>query len=81
MSEGRETTLVFLPKEQMQTVCRHVPHYIPEGKPSRVVMYGDFGVPCGSTHVSNIKDIKGITIRKVKVEKGNVRVSYDIVND
>lgn len=76
--EGRETTLRFMSKEEMHTVCHFVPDYIPEGKPARVVMYGDFGVPCGGTHVSNLSEIDNITIRKVKPEGSNVRVAYDV---
>lgn len=78
IGEGRETKLVFMPKEKMHEVCHFVPDYIPEGKPARVVMYGDFGIPCGGTHVHNISDIKHMTIRKVRDERGNIRVGYDI---
>ena len=76
--EKRETKLVFMAKDEMKSVCRFVPDYIPEGKPARVVMYGDFGVPCGGTHVNNLADIGQITVRKIKEEKGNIRVAYDI---
>jgi Ser-tRNA(Ala) deacylase AlaX len=41
-------------------------------------MYGNFGIPCGGTHVSNISDIGHMVIRKIKTEKGNIRVAYDI---
>lgn len=34
---------------------------------------------CGGTHVLNTKDIGHITIRKIKNEKGNLRVSYAVV--
>jgi Ser-tRNA(Ala) deacylase AlaX len=76
--EARETKVLFMDKEKMKEVCRHVPDNIPEGKPARVVMYGDFGVPCGGTHVNNLKDIGRITVRKIKSEGQNVRVAYDI---
>lgn len=78
VSEGRETKLIFASKEEMKSLCRIVPDNIPEGKPSRVVMYGDFGVPCGGTHVNKLSDIKTITIRKIKIEGTNVRVGYDV---
>lgn len=76
--EERKTELRFMPKEEMGLVCHFVPDYIPEGKPARVVMYGDFGVPCGGTHVSNLMEIKSMTIRKIKQEGENLRVGYDI---
>ena len=55
-----------------------VPDYIPTDKPCRVVMYGDFGVPCGGTHVANLSELVSMTIRKIKSEKGNIRVAYDV---
>ncbi len=80
VSEGAEVTLRFMPKEEMHTVCSFVPEYIPAGKPARVVMYGAIGIPCGGTHVANLKDIKGITIRKIKKEKDAIRISYELKN-
>jgi len=76
--ERRKTTLRFMPKGEMHTVCHFVPDYIPEGKPARVVMYGDFGVPCGGTHVSNLSEIGSMTIRKIKPGGANIRVAYNI---
>ncbi len=78
VNEAIETKPIFMDKAKMKEVCRHVPDFLPEGKPSRVVMYGKFGVPCGGTHVTNLKNIKQIIIRKIKQEKTNIRVSYDI---
>ena len=67
VEENRETKLLFMGKAKMKEVCHFVPDYIPEGKPARVVMYGDFGVPCGGTHVSSLSEIKHMTIRKIKM--------------
>ena len=78
--EGAATKLVFIPREEMHEVCYFVPDYIPAGKPARVVMYGDFGIPCGGTHVANVAEIGKLTIRKVKPEGPNIRVGYDIVS-
>jgi Ser-tRNA(Ala) deacylase AlaX len=47
-------------------------------KPRRTVYYGDFGIPCGGTHVANLSDIGALTIRKIKKEKENIRVSYTV---
>lgn len=78
VNENRETKLLFMDKEKMKEVCHFVPDYIPEGKPARAVMYGDFGVPCGGTHVGHLGDIRKITIRKIKAEGENIRVGYDV---
>jgi Ser-tRNA(Ala) deacylase AlaX len=72
------TKLVFMNKDAMHEVCHHVPDYLPEGKPARVVMLGDFGVPCGGTHVSQLADIGTMTIRKIKADGPGIRVSYDV---
>lgn len=79
IAEGRQTKAVFMEKEKMKEVCNFVPDYIPEGKPGRVVMFGGFGVPCGGTHVINLSEIKGITIRKVKQDGLNIRLGYDVI--
>lgn len=76
-----ETTTRFMSRDELASVCSFVPDYVPADKPSRVVFYGDFGVPCGGTHVANLRGIGHITIRKIKKAKGSagtVRVSYDI---
>jgi Ser-tRNA(Ala) deacylase AlaX len=71
-------TIRFMPKEEMNTVCDNVPDYLPAGKPARVVMYGNFGIPCGGTHVEHLADIGDLTIRKIKKEGKNIKVSYDV---
>ena len=78
IKEGRETRLLFIDKERMKEVCHFVPDYIPEDKPARVVMFGDFGIPCGGTHVGILSEIKSMTIRKIKNESGKIRVAYDV---
>lgn len=70
------TSIRFMPQEEMAAVCHFVPERLPEGKPARVVLYGGYGVPCGGTHVANLKDIAPMTIRDVKEKKGAIRVSY-----
>ncbi len=72
------TKLLFMDKEEMRKICHHIPKFLPSGKPLRVVMYGDFGVPCGGTHVSNLNDVNKMSIRKIKQEGSNIRIGYDI---
>ena len=68
-----------MPREHMASVCAFVPDYIPANKPGRVVMYGDVGIPCGGTHVNNLKDIGHLGIRKIKQNGENIRVSYSVL--
>lgn len=78
VSEGQEVKTIFMEKEEMKTVCDFVPDYIPEGKPGRVVMFGGRGVPCGGTHVANLRNIYSIIIRKLKLSSNIIRVAYDV---
>lgn len=78
ITQARSTSLVFMNPDEKRLVCAFVPDNLPQNKPSRVVLYGDFGIPCGGTHVGNLRDIGNITIRKIKLEKGMIRVAYAI---
>ncbi len=71
-------TIKFVTEGELKQLCRHVPDNIPTNKPVRVVLYGDFGVPCGGTHVANLKDVGKIEITKVKAKKGLTKVSYRV---
>jgi Ser-tRNA(Ala) deacylase AlaX len=79
VAEGGDNEIRFMPVSEMHAVCRHVPENIPANKPARVVIYhGNFGVPCGGTHVANLHQIGTIHITKVKTKKGITKVSYAI---
>lgn len=79
IGEDITTKVLFVQKEEMKKVCDFVPDFIPQDKPGRVVMFGNFGIPCGGTHVSNLKEIEKMTIRKIKQEGENIRVGYGVV--
>ncbi len=78
ITKNGSTTIEFMPKQDMHTVCHNVPDYLPEGKPTRVVSYGDFGEPCGGTHGKNLADIQKLTVRKIKAKGGKIKVGYDV---
>jgi Ser-tRNA(Ala) deacylase AlaX len=78
LGHGIRTEIRFVTKDEMAVLCRHVPENLPADKPSRVVLYSDFGVPCGGTHVAVLSDIGSETIRKIKVQPGVLRISYEI---
>lgn len=75
---GNPVKPVFMNKDEMKSVCHFVPDNIPTNKPARVIMFGNFGMPCGGTHVKDISEIKQMTIRKIKIGGNTVRVAYDI---
>lgn len=76
-------TFLFMDKSELHMVCHNVPQHVPEDKPTRVVMFGNFGVPCGGTHVKKLSDVKKITIRKIKLDQKNntLKISYDVSRD
>ena len=75
---GSVNTLKFMTPEEMQETGAVVPDNLPKGKPSRVVFYDDFAVPCGGTHVKDIKEVGKITITNIKRKNGQIRVSYSL---
>jgi Ser-tRNA(Ala) deacylase AlaX len=66
ISSGIVTTTQFLENEKVN------------GKPKRLVNYGDFAIACGGTHVTALADIGELIIRKIKPEKGAIRIGYDV---
>ncbi|MDO8266132.1 MAG: alanine--tRNA ligase-related protein [Candidatus Saccharibacteria bacterium] len=75
-----QTSLRFMPVEEMHAICRHVPENIPKNKPGRIVMYGeDFGIPCGGTHVSNLAQIGEVKVSRLKEKNGVIRLNYEVV--
>ncbi len=64
--------------EATPTTIKFLPDQLVNGKPARVVLYGDFSVPCGGTHVANLKDIGHLLIRKISNKKGLIRVAYQV---
>jgi len=66
ISKNIETKLVFNDNK------------LQNGKPMRTVFYGEYGIPCGGTHVSNLNEIVSIGIRKIKKEKDAIRISYTV---
>ncbi|MCA9330819.1 hypothetical protein KC957_02120, partial [Candidatus Saccharibacteria bacterium] len=78
LSQNTINAMKHVTKEELSDLCRHVPDNLPSNKPIRVVLYGDFGVPCGGTHVQNLANIGTIEITKVKTKKGVTKVSYRV---
>lgn len=78
VTQGSKNTLKFMTPEEMKETGAIVPDNLPKGKPSRVVFYDDFAVPCGGTHVKDIKEVGKIMISNIKRKGGKIRVSYGV---
>lgn len=68
----------FVDHDELTHLCRHVPSNIPTNKPTRVVQFDTFAVPCGGTHVASLADIQKLTITKLKKKSGSIRVGYAV---
>lgn len=43
----------------------------------RIVTFGNFPpVPCGGTHISNLKELGKVFVPKIKIKKGMMKISY-----
>jgi len=74
-AEDIETKIVSF--DELVSICKHVPEYIPKDKPLRVVfIHGFEPVPCGGTHLKSLSEIKNIEIRKISSKKGQAKISY-----
>jgi len=78
--QGFEIKTSIVDYSELNGLCRDVPDYIPRDKSCCVaIVWDDKGIPCGGTHVKNIKDIGKVSIRKISSKKGKVKVCYELM--
>ena len=75
-----ENKLAEIIGRNIETEIKFIEEEIVNGKPARIVYYGNFGVPCGGTHCKNLSEVKKIAIKKIKKEKDAIRISYNLAN-
>jgi Ser-tRNA(Ala) deacylase AlaX len=64
----------------IEAIRPHLAPFVPKDKPTRVVTIGNFvPLPCGGTHLVNLKEVGGVRVTKTKRAKGNTRVSYEVL--
>jgi Ser-tRNA(Ala) deacylase AlaX len=78
IEEDLPVTIEFMSREEMVKRLLYVPDYLPTDRPARVVFMGDYGIPCGGTHVKNLKEIGTVTVRKIKIGESTLKVSYQL---
>lgn len=65
--------------EQAKVIAEHLPYALPANKSLRVCRIEGFDpVPCGGTHVNNLKDIGNVIIQGCKSKKGKTKVYYEV---
>lgn len=48
-------------------------------KPREMKIEGYHSTACGGTHVDSFGEIQSLTIRNIKKQKGELKISYDVV--
>lgn len=78
LGENLPTHVRFVDPQDLRRYCRTVPEIALTEEQARVILYGDFGVACGGTHVARLAEIGSITVRKIKSRGESIRVSYAV---
>lgn len=64
---------------EVKNLSHFVPEYLsPEELVRVVTVSGQWGCPCGGTHVKNLAQLKHMSVTKMKSKDGKLRVSYDV---
>jgi Ser-tRNA(Ala) deacylase AlaX len=65
--------------ESIAELRPYLARFVPKDKPSRIVAIGNYRpLPCGGTHIANLSQLGSLRITKIRNQKGNVKVSYEI---
>lgn len=78
IKKDAQTRSFLVTLDELKKLCESVPEYLPQNKPIRVVVFEDFYVPCGGTHVSRLSEIGALFVKKIKAKGELVRISYTI---
>lgn len=76
IQSGGAVTTTYVSRDTVADYVTHVPVYIPKDKLCRVVIYDGSGMPCGGTHVRDVREIGLVHIRNVKKKKGDIKIVY-----
>ncbi|MDP9249051.1 MAG: alanine--tRNA ligase-related protein [bacterium] len=78
INKALETKIVFMNQDEMRTKFKFEPKALPDGQLARIIYFGDFGIPCGGTHVISTDIIGNMIIKKIKQHKDIIRIAYDV---
>lgn len=71
---------MLIDEELALAIAKNYPVHVLWDDAGRKISTGPFApVPCGGTHVSQVSDLGGISIRNVKLKRGIVVVGYDML--
>ncbi|XP_057959809.1 uncharacterized protein LOC131152147 isoform X2 [Malania oleifera] len=80
ISRGGKVFAAVVPYEEASELCGGcLPDYIATSSTPRIVkLGGNPGCPCGGTHVSDISEIVGIKVTRIRTKKGVTKVNYTV---
>lgn len=64
--------------DELAKLCKNILPNMPKDKPTRAMIVDGVALGCGGTHLANTKEVGTFSIRKVKQEKGVVKISYTL---
>jgi alanyl-tRNA synthetase len=65
--------------KQFESTYYKLPYQIPENKKFRIMQIGNYlPIPCGGTHVKSTGEIREITLKKLKVKNGVLKISFEV---
>lgn len=79
IQEDRMVETKDLEESLKEDILKELPYTLPEGKPLRVCHIEGFRpVPCGGTHVTSLKKLGQVRVKKCNSKKGTLKVSYEM---
>lgn len=79
IAQDGEVKIQTVSLAEVKNLSHFVPEYLSPEEPVRVVtVSGQWGCPCGGTHVKNLSQLKHMRVTKMKTKDGKLRVSYDV---
>ncbi len=77
---SKEEIAALVIAEYEARVAAEIPVIIDNESEERTVAFGedDRAVPCGGTHVTNTRELPGISIRKIEVKKSVLTIGYNM---
>lgn len=79
IARDMQTQVFDIAPEEFETQFYKLPYVIPGNKAFRVMQIGDYmPIPCGGTHLGRTGEIGTVTIGKIKMKGGMVKVPYGV---
>ncbi len=79
IAHGSDVQQQNVSHERVKKLCGFSADYLDKNEPARLICVGsDIWVPCGGTHVKNVKELGNVLVTKIKVKGNTSKVSYSL---